>query len=272
MRVDGLDGPTGEFVVRAPPYVTTRGPNRALPANTCTSDYLAASVFAVPVAPFLPAPTEGTDPGRRAISSEPYSVPVSSTADPGNAARETLPPAQPVYHDLAEHPTDSGPQEPSAVSHSASRVARTNRDQVSVVPAASPLLPSSSQTALPSLPPSGLISSRIRRRQAAAAGKPTTAVDYGFARSHPTPPTVPRPAPTARKPRPPRTTSPSEDYPRLFIDPVPTVPIRPTTGAVTPAPLWLGTLPLEAPRRPSTTAALPEIPSLAEIELIESVE
>ena len=66
------------------------------------------------------------------------------------------------------------------------------------LPAAPPLLPSRSQTALPSLLPSGLISSRTRRRRAAAAGKPQAAVDYGFNRSDPTP----RPAPTARKPRP----------------------------------------------------------------------
>ena len=156
--------------------------------------------------------------------------------------------------------------------NSASRVARTNRDQVPVVPAAPPLLPSSSQMALPSLPPSGHISSRTRRCQAAAAGEPTTVVDYGFARPRSTPPTVPRPAPTARKPRPPRTTSLSEVCPRPSIDPVPIVPIGPTTDATTPAPPLLGTLPPDAPRRASTPAALPEIPPSAEIEFVESVE
>ena len=205
-----------------------------------------------------PSPTNGDAPQSSSVA-----VPVSSTVTLNKAASETLPSALPVHHDSAEHRTDLGPQEPSAVSHSALRVARTNRDQVSVVPAAPPLLPSSSQAALPSLPASGLISSRTRRRQAAAAGKPT--VDYGFALSHPTPP-------TARKPRQPRTISPSEDYPRPSIDPVPTMPIRSTTDAVTPAPPLLGTIPPEAPRRASTTAALPEIPSPAEIEFIESVK
>ena len=223
MGFDHLDAPTGEFIARAPPYVTPRGPNWALPANACTSDYLAASVFAVPVAP-LPGSTEGTEPARRATSSEPSpsptngdaphsssgAGPVSSTVALDKATSVALPPALPAHHDSAEHPTYSGPQDLSVVSHSASRVSRTSRDQVSVVPAASPLLSSSSQTALPSLPLSGLISSRTRRRQVAAAGKPTTTVDYGFARSHPIPLTVPRPAPTACKPRPPRATSPSE--------------------------------------------------------------
>ena len=126
------------------------------------------------------------------------------------------------------------------MSHSASRVARTNRDQVAVVPTAPPLIPSSSQTPLPSLPPSGLIYPRTHRRQAAAAGKPTATVDYGFVRLHPTPPTVPRLAPTARKPRPPRTTSPSEVSPRPSIDPVLTVPIPPATDAANtfPALAW----------------------------------
>ena len=80
------------------------------------------------------------------------------------------------------------------------------------------------------------------------------------------------PPPTARKPGPPRTTPPSEASPRLSIDPVPTVPIRPTTDPVTPAPPLLGTLSPDAPRRASTPAALPEIPSPAETERIEPVK
>ena len=59
---------------------------------------------------------------------------------------------------------DSGPQMPSAMPHSASRVAGNTRAQVPVVPVAPPLLFSPSQTALPSLLPSRLISSRTRRR------------------------------------------------------------------------------------------------------------
>ena len=163
----------------------------------------------------------------------------------------------------------SGPQALSAVSHFASRVAGTNRRQIPVVPAAPPLLPSPSQTALPSLLPSGIISSRTRRCRAAVPSKPQAAVDYGFDRSDPTPPTVPRPAATARKPRPPRSVSPYQVAPGPSIDPVPTVPIQRITDAATPAPPLLVTLPPEATWRVSTPAALPETPSPAEIEFLE---
>ena len=72
---------------------------------------------------------------------------------------------------------DLGPPAPSLVSHPASRITGTNRAQVPVVPAVPPLLSSPSQMALPSLLPSGLISSRTRRRRAVIAGKPQAAVD-----------------------------------------------------------------------------------------------
>ena len=68
--------------------------------------------------------------------------------------------------------------------HSASHDAGNNRGQVPVVTVAPPLLPSSSQTASPSLLPQELISSRTRRR-GAAADKPQAAVDYGSDRSDP---------------------------------------------------------------------------------------
>ena len=127
---------------------------------------------------------------------------------------------------------------------------------------------SPSQTALPSLLPSGLISPRFRRRRAATADKPQAAADYGLNRSGPTP----RPAPTAQKPRSPRSAPPSQVAPGPSFDPVPAVPIQHVTDAATPAPPLLGVRPPEAPRRLSTPAALPEIPSPAEIEFIESVE
>lgn len=123
-------------------------------------------------------------------------------------------------------------------------------------------------TALLRLSPSGLILSRARRRQAAAAGKPTAAANYGLSQSYPTPPTVPPPVPTARKLRPPRTTSPLKVSPRSSVDPIPTVLIRPTTDVVTPALPLLGTLLPDVSRRVGMKVALPKKPSPAEIEFV----
>ena len=61
MRIDDLDAPSGEFVARAPLHVVLRGPNWVFPVNAA-SDSLAASVFAVSVAP-LPTFADGTDLG-----------------------------------------------------------------------------------------------------------------------------------------------------------------------------------------------------------------
>ena len=230
-------------------------------------------MFVAPAAP-LPTSADGADLDHHVVSSalpspllddntpHPSSVaaPASSTVVLDKDGLGAIPPSLPVHIDSAAHQMDSGPQVPSAVPHSASRVAGNNRAQVPVVPAGPPLLPSSSQTALPSLLPSGLISSRTRRRRAAAAGKPQAAVDYGFNRSDPTPP----PAPTAGKPRPPRSAPPSQVAPGPSVDPVPAVPIQHATDAAPPAPSLLDALRPEAPRRVSTPAALPEMPSPAE--------
>ena len=125
-----------------------------------------------------------------------------SAVDLDKAELETIPPALPVHHNSAQRPTDPGPQEPSAVPHPDSGIARTNREKVSVVPAAPSVLPSSSQTFLSSLTSMGLISSRTRRRQAATACKPPAAVGYGFARLHSTLPTVhDQPQPRASRAR-----------------------------------------------------------------------
>ena len=78
-KVDDHDAPSGEFVIRAPLYVISRGPKRALPANKCASDFLVASVLAVPVAP-LPASTEGADCGQFSIPSEPLPSPTDGNA------------------------------------------------------------------------------------------------------------------------------------------------------------------------------------------------
>ena len=150
-------------------------------------------MFAVPAAP-LPTSVDGLDLGQHAVSSEfptslysdsaplptPVATPASNTVVLDKTALSAIPPDLPVRKDSVVRPMDSGPQVPSAVPQSASRVAGTIHRQVPVVPAAPPLLPSPSQTALPSLLPSGLISSWTRRRRVAAAGKPQAAVDYCF--------------------------------------------------------------------------------------------
>ena len=120
MRVDDVDSLSREFVAGAQIYFSSRGSNWDFPANTCACDSLAASVFAVPVAP-LPASAEGTDFGHRATSSDPFPpqtdgnaptfssvvVPVSSTVALDKAAWESITSALSVYHNSAEHPTDS---------------------------------------------------------------------------------------------------------------------------------------------------------------------
>ena len=185
------------------------------------------------------------------------------------AGLQTTSPALYAYYDSPERPTESGPQEPSAVSLSASRVARTNSEQVPAVSKAPSRLHVSSQTALPSLVPSGITSSQTRCHQVSDAGK--LAVGSGFSRSDPAPSTDPPPAPPRAKPRPLRPTLASEVYPRPSIGPVPSVPILHAADAAAFALPVLGALPPEAPRRVSTRAALLEIPSRA-VEFIESFE
>ena len=128
-------------------------------------------VFVVPAAP-MPTSADGSDLGLHAVSSEfppsPHddsaplvssvATPASSTVVLDKAALGAIPSALPVHKDSVVRQLDSGPQASSAISHSASRVAGTNRAQVPAVPAASPLLPSPSQTALPSLLPTHFVS------------------------------------------------------------------------------------------------------------------
>ena len=185
----------------------------------------------------------------------------SSTVVHDKVSLGAVSPALPVIKYSAERLADLGPLAPSAVSHSVSRVAGTNRALISGVPAAPPLLPSPSQTALLSLLPSRPISSRAHGRRAATTSKPHVTVDYGFDRTDPTPPTVPRPAPIPRQPRLTRSVSPFEVSPGHSIDPVPTVPIQHATNAATPAPILPGALPPDAPWRTSTSAALAKMPS-----------
>ena len=97
-------------------------------------------------------------------------------------------------------------------------------------------------------------------------------MDYRFDQSDLIPQDVPRRAPTTRNPRPPRSSSPFRVAPGPSMDSVLTVPIQHTADGATPAPTLLGAPPPEAPRRASTPPALPETPSPAEIEFLESAE
>ena len=282
MRVDDLDAPCGEFVASALFHVASRGTHWVFPVIACISDPVAASVFTVHTVP-LRTSVDGTNQDQHAVSSalpsallddntpHPSSVtaPTPSTVVLDEDALGAIPPGLPVHKDPVARQMDSDPQAPSAMPHSDSRVAGNNRGQVPVVPAAPPLLSSPSQTARPPLLPSGLISSRTCRRRATTAGKPQAAVDYGFNRSDPTQ----RPAPAARKPRPPRSAPTSQAAPEPCVDPVPAVPIQHATDAAAspPSPL-LSALPPQTPRRVSTLAALPEMPSPAEVVCLESVE
>lgn len=135
------------------------------------------------------------------------------------------------------------PQVLFAVVHSASCYAGTNRAQSPVILVAPRLPPSPPHVALPFLLTSGLSSSRIRRRRAAAAGKPQAAVGYGFDRWDLTPLTVSRPDYIARNTDLPRNALPSQVLPGPFIDPVPTVPIQHDTDAITPAPYFTSCTP-----------------------------
>ena len=252
MRVDALGVPSGEFVARAPFHVALRDTHWVFPVNTCTSDPAVASVFAATAAP-LPTSADDMDHGQHAVSSalptplldehtpqtNSLAAPAPSTVILDKDTSGAISPALPVHIDSAARQMDSGPQAPSAVLHSASRVAGNNRAQVPIVPAAPLLLSSRYQTALPSLLLSGLISSRTRRRRAAATGKPQASVDYVFNRSDPTP----RPVPTVQNPRPPRSAPPSEVAPEPSVDPVPAVPIQDATDAAPLAPPLLGALP-----------------------------
>ena len=113
--------------------------------------------------------------------------------------------------------------------------------------------------------------SRTRRHRAAAAGKSQVAVDNGsidrIILHHPS---HGQPPPYENRARfgAPRLCS----FSGSSVDPVPTVPIQHATHAASPDPPLLGALPPEAHRRVSTSAALPEMPSTAEIEFIESVK
>ena len=231
-------------------------------------------MFAIPAAR-LPASIEGTDFGQRITFFEPsqkptngnapnsstVAVPVSPTVAVDKAASATLSPVISVHHDSAEHPTASGPQEPSAVQP------RVSPRPTVTKPRFRPRLRLCClhiHRRLCRPFPVGLISSRARHLPLLASPRS----QFGSPRSYPSPPTVPRPPPTASKPRPPLTTSPSEVSPRPVIDPVSTVPIQPAIYAAKPAPPLLGALLPDVPQCASTPAALPEMPPTAEIEFI----
>lgn len=173
-----------------------------------------------------------------------------------------------VHTDSARGTNGSSPQSLPAASHSSSRVTGANRAHAPVAPATPSMLPSPSQTVLPSLIPSGLISSLTRRRQDAAGDQPQAGVDCGFHRSDHNPPSVSRPI-LRRESRapvgPPRLLRALSAQFRLYRSSTPKL-------AANPAQRLVGVLPLDAPLSARTPAALPEIPTSAELEFLESVQ
>ena len=115
----------------------------------------------MPAAP-LPTSVDGSELGLHAVFSEfpislhndstplppPVSTPASYTAVIDEAALGAIPPALSVHKHSMVRQMDSGLQAPSPMSHSASPVAEINRGQIPAVPAAPPLVPSPSPTAL----------------------------------------------------------------------------------------------------------------------------
>ena len=184
---------------------------------------LAASVFVVPVAPPLapagadqksisPAPAQllaplaSADVGQKNTFSEPAqpqasnlstaaleitpSAPAAQTGSIGVGTDNVPPTPNNPQLFFCSDAADVGSQAFPAQPQAASREAKANRAQVPVETPALPQLPSIYQARPTSDVPSDLISARTRRRQAAAAGSPKPAVDYGFSRPNPAlPPT-----------------------------------------------------------------------------------
>ncbi|CAM9707633.1 unnamed protein product, partial [Laminaria digitata] len=171
---------------------------------------------------------------------------------------DNVPPTPPnpqlIFHGDAE---DFGSHASPAQLQAASRAAKT------IVSPALPQLPSTSQARPPSLVPSDLISTRTRRSRAAAAGSPKPAVDYGFDTAVPAPPPAEKPAAVARRPSRPRVSSPPSEGPARPTNPAPTITVRSAAAATEPSPPLLGVQSSEA----ASPAALPEVPSPAELEI-----
>ena len=165
-------------------------------------------------------------------------TPSSPVVQPGSigGGTDNVPPTptnpQLFFHsDAADVGSQASPAQPQA----ASREATANRAPVPIEPPALPQLPSISQARPPSLVPSDIISTRTRRRQAAAAGSPMPAVGYGFSRLNPAPPPTKEPVATARLPRRPRLPSPSRERPTRPTDLATAVSIRSAAAACSAA-------------------------------------
>ena len=147
-------------------------------------------------------------------------------------------------------------------------------DRIRTVPAAPPLLPSSSQTTRPCRPfprrGSFRLESAVAKLPLLVRLRPPWAI-ASLMRVLLHTLSLDQPARRASHARlgPPRLQMFSPNLPSTLFR---LCRFRPTTDAATPAPPLVGTLPPHAPRRASTPAALPEIPSPAEIEFIEYFE
>ena len=176
MRIHDLETPSAELVTRAPFHVAPRGSSCFFTTSTWADDNIVASVSAIPVVRSL-TPPRGAGLGQNTVYSEHALLPCDGVAATTlhKAAWGTFPSASLVGTDPAWRTTKLGPQTPSVLSHSVSRVAGAT---CTVVPAAPPRLLSPSRTAPPSPLPSDLISTRTHRRRAAFAGTPQAVVDY----------------------------------------------------------------------------------------------
>ena len=172
MRIDDLDAPPGVFGVRAFPYVTTVGPlrhlaglSRAVAALAGRQSAFVGSILPAPLSPFRTC----TFPVAAGVML-PCAFPVQDTA------ADALPVLPSRIGDISD--SAEGSQAPPRSSLGTAAVG--GDPQTSLEGPSSPPPTSTSRARPTRLDPSDLISTRTRRRRAAAAGTPQPDVNYGF--------------------------------------------------------------------------------------------
>lgn len=276
MRIDDLDAPVGEFVARVFPAVNKRGLLRHL-ADARAMTCIDPSVLAVPE-----VISASTQPKQSAVP-----VPRSSASPAASLRRplymDTATVSQPSARPLPDTAAFALPVQDTQVADENSRLipavspapatvaAGTQSDRLGAADSLPP--PSTSRLQPHRLHPSELISTRTRRRTAAAAGQPQPDVNYGFGPDLSILPHAPRATAAARAPRRQTRVPPAATTSEPVVEPVPTVPIAPPeVGTDTP------TGPLLGLSQPAASAAttVPAVDTMvlnpAELEFRESVE